>query len=254
MQDDMILVADVGNTTISIGGYQNTASKLPAPHWSTSISNASPDFSAVQSQLQSHQRIHIASVCQPAKHRLVEYLKQASTLQIREITYQDLKLSIDLPHPERVGIDRLLGAVAANQVRLADRGAIVVDAGSAITIDAISSDGVFLGGQIMAGFRMKTDALAACTDQLPLVNPDINQDPPPLIGTDTVGAIQSGIYWGTVGSIQEVISRLSQQLDQPHVLMTGGDMKWISQHIRDAEFIPELILSGLAVTARTIDS
>src|SRR5262245_59263798 len=86
---------------------------------------------------------------------------------VRLLAYSDLPISVRVDHPDRVGLDRLAAAVAANAIRDANRPAIVVGAGSAITVNLLAADGAFEGGVILPGFRMSAEALYGA-DLLPL--------------------------------------------------------------------------------------
>ncbi len=95
-----------------------------------------------------------------------------------------------------VGIDRLVDAVAVNRLRDAGRPAVVVDVGSAITVDLVSRDGAFLGGAILPGIAMSARAIHEFTDLLPLVEMSELIAPPPVLGTATAPAMESGLFWG----------------------------------------------------------
>jgi type III pantothenate kinase len=110
-----------------------------------------------------------------------------------------------------VGIDRLLDAVAANRLRHPAAPAVVVDVGTAITVDLVAADGSFQGGAILPGIAMSARALHAFTDLLPLVDVRELSSPPPPLGTSTVAALQSGLFWGAVGAIRQLLEILPGQ-------------------------------------------
>ena len=121
------------------------------------------DTNAVVDWLERQEPLHavwrVASVHRGAATKLREMVQQISGArtegyQLYELTHEDLSLSIRLPAPERVGIDRLVAAVAASRLRQPDRPLIVVDHGSAITTDLIDIDGAFIGGAIAPGMAM----------------------------------------------------------------------------------------------------
>jgi type III pantothenate kinase len=173
---------------------------------------------------------------------------------VRELSYRDLPLEIRMPEPEKVGIDRLLAAVAANRLRDQKRPAIIVDLGSAMTFDFVSADGAFLGGAILPGVGMSARALNEFTDLLPRIPMDELAEPPPALGTSTIEAMRSGLYWGAVGAMRELISRLgeSTQADHhhPQIFLTGGAAPTVAQFLPgDAEYIPHLVLGGIALVA-----
>jgi type III pantothenate kinase len=127
-------------------------------------------------------------------------------------------LGIRYRFPERLGADRLINAYAA--FKLYGGPAMVVDIGTAITWDAVDSGGRFLGGAIAPGPGAMAGALSRETAALPPVR---LKDRPAVVGTDTEECIMSGIYWGTVGMIRELITRTSAGMKrQPKVIFTGG--------------------------------
>ena len=131
---------------------------------------------------------------------------------IHQISYRDLRMEIRVDEPARVGIDRLLAAVAANRLRTPDRAAIVVDLGTAITVDLVEADGAFAGGAILPGIGMAGRALADQTDALPHVMLAHSVAPPSPLGKSTKAAIEAGLYWGAVGAVGELVSQLTAAL------------------------------------------
>src|SRR5207247_7904642 len=101
--------------------------------------------------------------------------------KIRMLTHRDLPIQARVDFPDRVGLDRLAAAVAANVIRRQSRPAIVIDAGSAITVDFVAADGAFEGGVILPGFRMSAEALYGA-DLLPLAVLSPDDEPPAVVG------------------------------------------------------------------------
>jgi type III pantothenate kinase len=172
------------------------------------------------------------------------------------LTHHDLPLAVALPQPERVGIDRLLGAVAANRLRAAGRPAVIIGVGTAITVDLVSPAGAFLGGAILPGIGISARAMHDFTDLLPLVTMDELADPPPPLGTSTVDAMRSGLYWGAVGGMKELMARLTPDVpphsptNRAHILLTGGAAPVVAQFLDpSAQHVPHLVLSGIALVA-----
>jgi type III pantothenate kinase len=172
---------------------------------------------------------------------------------VRWLTRRDLPLEVRVDAPERVGIDRLLGALAASQLREPGRAAIVVDLGSAITVDLLDADGAFTGGAILPGIGMSARALAEQTDALPHVSPSEIEQPPAALGKSTTQAIQAGLYWGAAGAIRELIGQLSAGLAQtPEVFVTGGASAQLAELLgkdRPVRHVPNLVLSGIALVS-----
>jgi type III pantothenate kinase len=170
---------------------------------------------------------------------------------IRRLTSQDLPIPIRLDEPTQVGVDRLLAAMAVNRLRAADRAAIVVDLGTAITVDLVAADGAFEGGAILPGVGMASRALADQTDALPHIALERAQNRPSSIGKSTKAAIEAGLYWGAVGAIKELVSRISAKLSaDPDVFITGGAAPIVVDAISEQtciRFVPHLVLSGIAL-------
>jgi type III pantothenate kinase len=183
---------------------------------------------------------------------LTDWAKQAARdCPIRQLTYRDVPLAIRVDEPARVGIDRLLAALAANQLRQRDRAAIVVDLGTAITIDLVDADGAFAGGAILPGIATSARALAEQTDALPQVTLEFLDKPPAALGTSTVPAIESGIYWGAIGAIRELVTQLSAPFQiQPDLFITGGASRQMADLLAThgtVRHVPNLVLSGIAL-------
>src|SRR5262249_49663366 len=124
----------------------------------------------------------------------------------------DLPLVVNLDHPDRVGIDRLLDAVAANVLRAPEQAAIVIDSGTATTVDLVSAAGAFEGGATLPGLELGARALHQYTALLPLIDvPKMLEQPrvAPL-GKDTPRAMESGLWHGQVGAIRELTARLAE--------------------------------------------
>ena len=144
--------------------------------------------------------------------------------------------------PKRVGADRLLNALAA--YRRCQGPAIVVDVGTAITLDLVSRRGEFMGGLIAPGMRIAALALGEHTALLPRVNMKRPRD---LFGKNTVEAIRSGIYWGTVGLITAVTAMLQKRLgENTSLFLTGGGASFLAPHLsKQFTYRPNLTLEGI---------
>lgn len=170
-----------------------------------------------------------------------------------------LKISVD--EPRKVGIDRLFNAVAANRLRTASQAAIIVDTGTATTVDVVTPDGSFAGGAILPGFELSAKSLHDYTALLPLIPvQDLRQNEPVVLGKNTTDAIRSGLFWGQLGAVRELITQHTQQLlsdsttgELPLVLLTGGGSALLAPHLDDSVYFePLLSLQGLALVAQQI--
>ncbi len=170
-----LVAVDVGNTRAKFGLFPRaTASGLPEPAQCLHVPHEGSDLDVLGSWLAEagFRTVFwwIGSVNRPAGTRLVDWLRShRAVYPIRLLAAGDLPLSVAVERPDMVGVDRLLDALAANGLRTPDQPAVVVDVGTAITVDLVSREGVFLGGAILPGIGMSAKALHAFTDLLPLV-------------------------------------------------------------------------------------
>ena len=130
----------------------------------------------------------------------------------------DLGVQVLLDNPGEVGADRLVNAVAAGETYGGPL--ICVDFGTATTFDVLDQDGNYAGGVIAPGINLSLDALYAHAAKLPRIKPI---RPLHVIGTSTVSAMQSGIYWGYVSLIEGMVGRIKAEFGAPmKVIATGG--------------------------------
>jgi len=155
-----------------------------------------------------------------------------------------LPMATDLPNPERIGTDRLCAAAMAFH-RLG-KACVVADFGTAITIDCVSDDGVFLGGAILPGLSMSAEALARGTAGLPRVDLD---RPDWVFGKNTRQAIVGGIIFGARGAMRELTEAYATALGRwPPLVVTGGDAELaVKGYDIVHAIVPDLSLMGIAL-------
>jgi type III pantothenate kinase len=130
----------------------------------------------------------------------------------------DLGIAVRIDKPSEAGADRLVNAIGAHVAYPGEL--IVIDSGTATTFDVIGADGAFEGGVIAPGINLSMEALHNAAAKLPRV---AIQKPQRVVGTDTVGAMQSGVFWGYIGLIEGLVARMKAELDRPlTVVATGG--------------------------------
>lgn len=152
-------------------------------------------------------------------------------------------MPIRIDNPREVGADRLVNAVAAYD-RVGDT-VVVVDFGTAITYDAVSAAGEYLGGIITPGAEISLDALYERAARLPKVE---FMEPRQLIGKSTVEAVRSGVAFGYAGQVEGITRRLRAELGEHTVVIaTGGLAATLTPFIRDSiDYVDEfLTLTGL---------
>lgn len=258
-----LIAVDVGNSRVKFALFENAplmsgrdaSATLPIPTTTHSLDpreNGRFDVSSLLGDRPADAFTwHIGSVERNTSARLVERLREAGATRVVLLSSGDLPLTIQLPRPDMVGIDRLLGAVAANHVRSPHRPAVVVSLGSAITVNLITAQGAFVGGAILPGISMSARALNQFTDLLPLIDMHSLSEPPPPVGDATVAAMTSGLYWGAVGGVRYLIELFAQQSGgEADVFLTGGAAPSVAKLLPgNARYEPNLVTTGIALAA-----
>jgi type III pantothenate kinase len=246
-----LIAVDIGNSQTKIGWFSAAGAPLPIPDATLSFPTGQPPPGSMRGELTNDLSVwHISSVHREGTRLLAEWVAAHRPQEaVQVLTYRDLPIRIDVQSPEKVGLDRLAAAVGANVLREAGRPAIVVGAGSAITVNRISEDGAFEGGAILPGYKMQADALYGGADLLPLAMLAADAEPPPPLGKNTEAAIKSGLFWGAVGAVRELVRQMSTgSAKPPQIFVTGGDLRQLAARLGEgARFVPNLVLSGIAV-------
>ncbi|MEN9216688.1 MAG: pantothenate kinase [Gloeomargarita sp. HHBFW_bins_162] len=157
--------------------------------------------------------------------------------QAKIITLSDIPL---MGIYETLGVDRALAAWGASCVY--GTPVLVIDAGTAITLNAVDAQGQFMGGAILPGLALQCQSLHQGTGALPLVT--WPSERPPLWAKDTVSALHSGIGYTVLAGLRFYLEQWSGQ-----VVITGGDGAWLGQQLRherpDVIWAPDLLLRAL---------
>jgi type III pantothenate kinase len=144
--------------------------------------------------------------------------------------------------PETLGKDRLAGVTGARQLFPASD-MLVIDAGTAITYDLITTTGEYCGGSISPGIAMRYKALHTFTSRLPLLD---YYDDVQLIGDDTATSIYSGVLNGTLAEMDGIIKSYQQLYPEIKIILTGGDHNYFDKRLKIKTFAaPNLVLEGL---------
>lgn len=260
-----LLTIDVGNSRAKFGlfdGGAGGAAPLPACDRMLAVAHGEPvPWHELESWLPASSRdasrVVAATVYPAGLERLISQWPAQGWLPPDVIDRAALlPLAVRLEHPDRVGIDRLLNAVAVNALRPAGRPAVIVSAGTATTVDRIAPDGTFEGGAILPGMELGAKSLHQHTALLPQIEvQDLSGDQVPALGTNTPSAIRSGLLYGQVGAIRELVSRLSPPESEPAlVIFTGGAGHVLAPLLGNgARFEPDLVLRGLALIAENLN-
>ena len=163
--------------------------------------------------------------------------------KMMRLSYQThVPLVIDYETPSTLGNDRIAGAVAVSR-EFGGKSVFVVDAGTCITYDLVTSTGVFKGGNIAPGVEMRLRAMNEFTGRLPHVSkgPVAN-----LLGRSTGEALLNGAVQGVLLEIEGYINRLSERFSDLCVVFTGGDAAYLAESVKTEIFVrPNLVLFGL---------
>ena len=158
-------------------------------------------------------------------------------------------LKIEYRNPLEVGADRIANAIAVTHL-FADKNVVVIDLGTATTFCAISANKRYLGGVIMPGLKMSMRALAQGASKLGTVEIVESQE---TLGKTTMHSIQSGLYYGTLGAMHEILGQLQSTVyagQKPIIIGTGGFTSiYRNEDIFD-QVIPDLVLKGLYLAQR----
>jgi len=249
----MLLVVDVGNTQTHFGVFGDGRQEV-AEHWrfATVRESTGDELGAALSNLLALRGLSLSDVGESIVSSTVPQLSEQWTLMAeRYLDHGMLVVSpsirtgmpIRMDSPHEVGADRLVNAVAAYE-RVRDA-CVVVDFGTAITYDAVSSAGEYLGGIITPGAEISIDALYDRAAKLPKVE---LAEPRALIGKSTVDAIRSGIVYGFAGQVEGIVGRLRAELGTTTaVIATGGLAGALVPFVRETvdEVDDLLTLTGL---------
>jgi len=248
----MLLAIDVGNTNITVGVFKG---KELVEHWELkSESEKTSDeyavaltgfFSLAGFDVQNIDAVIISSVVPPLTpdfQRLSHDLCHVKPL----IVGPGLKTGMPIlyENPAEVGADRIVLSVAA--YAKFGGACIVVDFGTATTFDAVSSKGEYLGGAIAPGIKISAEALYLKTAKLPRIE---IKKPEKAVGRSTEASMQSGVYFGYIGLITNIIEKISSELrGAVRVIATGGFASLFYEEIESiGSYEPYLVLEGLRI-------
>ena len=187
-----------------------------------------------------------ASVNPPLEKPLAEMIDKVTGRRVlwvgRDI---DLPTRVLTDEPDKTGVDRVLNVAAAFEQM--QKACVVVDAGTAITVDCCNDNADFLGGAIFPGVNMMLDALHSKTALLPRVEFDV---PTGVFGKTTRDAILEGVFHGVRGMVKELAEQYATQLGQwPEIIATGGDAKKLFEGWELVHAVsPDLTMYGIALT------
>jgi len=249
-----IIAVDIGNTNICVGLFLEGGEE--------SITRASGRSRAkVSDVIKSAWAKVPVSKSSKEKRRdgviVVSSVKAEWTKMVRDMAEEELnekvyvigeEIPVPMPlwvdEPEKVGTDRIVAASAAYAV--VEDAVVVADFGTAVTIDLVDSRGIFLGGVICPGFEMSAAALKSKTAQLPRVKVS---RPTTAYGKTTAAAINCGLYYSVIGTLEEIIRRYAEEIGRwPHTVITGEAAKLIKDDCSFIDsYVPDLVVKGIVL-------
>jgi hypothetical protein len=250
----MLMVMDIGNTNIVVGVHDG---KEWIAHWrlSSSRSRTSDEFGIILGSMfqaggvdmKAVKDIIVSTVVPPLLVPLCNMCKRYFGITPFVVTSNcNTGLKLDYDHPNEIGADRIVNAVAAHHM-YGDKGnLIIIDFGTATTFCALRPDGEYLGGAIAPGIGISTEALfqkAAKLPRIELIKPKM------AICHDTIHAMRSGVIFGFVGQMDGIITRMKKELGgQAFVVVTGGFGKLMASESELVDVVePFLTLEGLLI-------
>ncbi len=252
----MLIAVDIGNSRVKFALYDQGE-----------VRDLATFADAVKVCGRNETRWAIGSVNPRQTEKLLAKLaKKRPDDPIRVLKTEDVSITIDVDEPRRVGIDRLLAACAAVKWKrkyapdYAVEPILLVDLGTAITVDLVSGDGVFLGGAILPGLELAAKSLRRGTALLPKIR---NFDDAKFPGKNTVDAIRCGLFEGTVGTIRRFCELVEHSFStgilraKPLLLLTGGNAEPVYNAVRkerEAIWLPRLVLDGIHATSFSLFS
>jgi type III pantothenate kinase len=246
----VLLALDAGNSNITIGAFDGrklvfqwrlrTVHEQTADEWGILLHNL---FSPAGLDIATVDGMIISSVVPPIDSTLAFMAQRYFHTDAMFVGPEtDIGLAIRYDNPNEVGADRLVNGVAGFYKYGGP--CVIVDLGTTINFDVISKDAEYLGGAIAVGIGISIDALFKRTARLPKVD---FRPPSDVVGTNTVASIQSGLYYGAIGTIDGILERIIEKLGpETKTIATGGQAHLIVSGSRYLQTVDEhLTLEGL---------
>jgi len=248
----MLLAIDIGNTTVALGVFEG---KMLLKDWRirSDREKTADEYGIILLELLRTSGLEplgiegaiISSVVPPltpAFQTLTQSLFQVKALVIGPGLRTGMPILYE--NPGEVGADRVVASIGAFEKYGGP--CIIVDFGTATTFDAVTAKGEYLGGAIAPGIQISAEALYLRTAKLPRIEV---AKPKKSIGRTTVASMQSGIYFGYVGLVNNIIAEMSKELgEEPKIVITGGFASQLGPEIKASHHRePQLVLEGLRI-------
>ena len=249
-----VIAVDIGNTNIDVGLFvqdqQKSIESVPGrsrAKLTNLLRSAWQEIPMVEgSTEEKRDGVIVVSSVKPLWTELVRQIAADELDEEIHVIGQDIPLPMTLgvDEPEKVGTDRVVSAAAAWAVT--EDAVVVADFGTAVTIDLVDGSGVFLGGVICPGFEISAKSLKENTAQLPKAK--ITKPKAPY-GKNTAEAINCGLYYSAVGTLEEVIRRYAEDIGKwPQTVITGSAARAITDDCSFIDsYVPSLVIKGIVL-------
>ncbi|WP_422107300.1 type III pantothenate kinase [Winogradskyella sp.] len=233
----MNLIIDVGNTFVKFAVFKNSTLIHKV---SFELKAFKKHYAVLRQEFPELKAAIIASVGRLSE-RQIEMI--ANDLDVLELDYNTrLPFKNHYKTPKTLGVDRIALA-SASVHQFPDNNVLIIDAGTCITYDFVTSENEYLGGAISPGIRLRYEALHNLTANLPLLEKD---QPKGIIGDTTETSIHSGVVVGAVKEIDGVIAQYKAEHQDLTVILTGGDANFLSNQLKNSIFAnSNFLLEGL---------
>ena len=254
-----LIAIDIGNTNIVAGVFLNgveqsikTAAGKDKELVTANLKQAWEQIPvSKRSKDKKRDGVIIACSVKPAWTKMVEKIAKETlgekVLLIGKDVLFPMDLSVEKTYKDSIGTDRVVAAAAAYAV--VEDAVVVAQIGTAVTIDLVDERGIFLGGVIVPGFEAGAQALKDSTAQLPKINV---HKPETVYGKNTSDAINCGIYYSIIATLQEVTRRYAEKIGKwPQTVLTGSGAAMIKDDCDFIDsFVPNLVIKGIALAYR----
>lgn len=248
----MLLCLDVGNTHI-LGGVFDHDNLIARFRYATNLIGTADQFGIFLVNILQTNKISVGDISATAVSSVVpscDYtIKHTNSLYIKSHYYTlqagvKTGLNIKYKNPNEVGADRIANAIGAVNA-FPNKNLIIIDMGTATTLDAITKKRDYLGGSILPGMRLGMESLR--TNTAKLMEVDI-EAPSTFVGKTTRESIQTGLYYGQLGALKEIIHGMKNEIfsdEHPLIIGTGGFSQLFREKSLFDVILPDLVLQGL---------
>ena len=249
-----LIVIDIGNTNIKIGYFLNDSQQFIESVSGADTKKLTEIITSAWEQVPFVRRaqepiregVIVVSSVKPEWTEVVRYICKEQLNENIKVVGEDVRLPIEMgvENYKEVGTDRVVAAAAAYAV--VQDAVVVADFGSAVTIDLVDDEGVFLGGVIAPGFELAAKSLYEGTSQLPEIKVHKPKD---AIGASTIEAINSGLFYSAVGLLRAIAEKYAEQLEKwPQVIVTGAAAEMIKDECDFVDtWVSDLTVTGIVL-------